>query len=181
MVSSARPILYRHQQTNSIMNNLLEKTTAMERQIKSNPRVKRIVVANDLSDHSIKTTEYALALAKHFCASLTLVHVFEPEETTFTAPQVGEDYETARHYAELTFLGQFEATRQRYPDCGMEFRVGEPVKQIALMAHTLNADLVVIGCHHLSALARLFAADQADQIIRAVGCSVLVCPEGLPS
>jgi universal stress protein family protein len=83
---------------------------AEERQIKSDPRVNRIVVAIDLSDHSIKTTQYALALAKHFCASLTLVHVFEPEEITFTAPQVGEDYETARHYAELPFLGQFEGT-----------------------------------------------------------------------
>src|ERR1700751_1037514 len=177
MVSPAGPILYRHQQPESIMNNWLEKTTSVERQIKSNPRVNRIVVATDLSDHSIKTTEYALALAEHFRASLTLVHVFEPEEITFTAPQVGKDYETARHYAELTFLGQFEETRQAYPDCGMEFRVGEPVKQIALMAHTLNADLVVIGSHHLSALASLFATDQVDRIIRAVGCPVLVYRE----
>jgi nucleotide-binding universal stress UspA family protein len=157
------------------MNNLLEKTTAVESPIKSNPRVRRIVVATDLSDHSTKTTAYALALAKHFSASLTLVHVFEPEGSTFTTLQVGEDYETARHYAELTFLGQFEETRQTYPDCGMEFRVGEPIKQIALMAHTLKADLVVIGTRHLSALARLFAADQAHRIIRAVGCPVLVC------
>jgi hypothetical protein len=77
MVSPASRILYRHQQPDSIMNKLLEKATAVEGQIKSDPGIKRIVVATDLSDHSIKTTEYALPLAKHFCASLTLVHVFE--------------------------------------------------------------------------------------------------------
>jgi nucleotide-binding universal stress UspA family protein len=174
MVSPAHPILYRHQQTDSIMKNSVEKTAPMERQTKSNPGIKRIVVATDLSDHSRKTTEYALALAKHFCASLTLVHVFEPDEITFTAPQVGENYEAARHYAEQALLNLFEETRQTYPDCGMEFRVGEPVKQIASMAHTLNADLVVIGGYHLSALARLFATDGADRMIRAVGCPVLV-------
>jgi nucleotide-binding universal stress UspA family protein len=162
------------------MSNLLEATALVERKIKSNPRVKRIVVATDLSEHSIKTIDYALALASHFGASLTLVHVFEPEEITFTTSQVGEEYEIARHNAELTLSSVFEEIRQTYPDCGMEFRVGKPVEQIVLMASTLNADLVVIGSHHLNLLARLFAADQTHRIIRAVGGPVLVYPEGLP-
>ena len=60
----------------------------------------------------------------------------------------------------------------------MEFRVGDPVKQIALMATTFKADLVVIGSHHLRFLAPRFAADEAPRILHATGCPVLVYREG---
>jgi hypothetical protein len=46
------------------MNATLEKTMPLGRRIESNLMIKRIVVATDLSEHAIKTTEYALALAK---------------------------------------------------------------------------------------------------------------------
>jgi nucleotide-binding universal stress UspA family protein len=160
------------------MSNLLEATLVAERSIGHNPLVKRIVVATDLSEHSRKTTEYAVALARRFGASLTLVYVFEQEQITFTTPQVGEAYENTRHHAELTLLGVFEEVRQNHPDCEMEFRIGEPVKQIALMASTLKADLVVIGSHHLRFLARMFEADEARRILQATGCPVLVYREG---
>jgi nucleotide-binding universal stress UspA family protein len=136
--------------------------------------IKRIVVATDLSEHAIKTTEYALALAKQFGASLTLVHVFEPDEITFTTQQINEDYENAQHNAELTLLSEFAEIERTYSNCGWEFRVGDPVKQIALMVSTLKADLVVVGSHHHTLLARLFAAGEASRILRAVGCPVLV-------
>jgi nucleotide-binding universal stress UspA family protein len=158
------------------MHNLLAKKP-IERQRKPNPLIKRIVVATDLSEHSRKTTDYAVALARPFGASLTLVHVFEQEQITFTTPQVGEAYENARHHAELTLLGVFEEVRQTHPDCEMEFRVGDPVKQIALMATTFKADLVVIGGHHLNFLERMFAADEAPRILHATGCPVLVYGE----
>jgi len=156
------------------MNNPLEATLVAKRSKGSNPLVKRIVVATDLSEHSRKTTEYAVVLAKRFGASLTLVHVFEQEQITVTTPQVGEAHENARHHAELTLLGVFEEVRQTHPDCEMEFRVGDPVQQIALMASTFKADLVVIGSHHLRFLARMFAADEARRILHAIGCPVLV-------
>ena len=162
------------QATNSTMNILLEKPMPLERHTESNPRIEKIVVATDLSDHARKTTNYALALAKQFGASLTLVHVFEPNESTFIASQINEDFENARHNAEQTLLNEFEEIEQTYPHCGWEFRVGEPVKQIALMASTLNADLLVIGSHHHNVLAGLFGADAAPRILHAVGCPVLV-------
>jgi nucleotide-binding universal stress UspA family protein len=146
----------------------------LDRPTESNPRIKRIVVATDLSDHAMKTTNYALALAKQFGASLTLVHVFEPKEITFTAPQINEDFENARHNAEQTLLNEFKEIEQAYSNCGWEFRIGEPVKQIALLASNLNAELLVIGSHHHNLLAGLFGADAAPRILHAVGCSVLV-------
>ena len=54
------------------MNNLLEATLVAKRSKGYNLLVKRIVVATDLSEHSRKTTEYAVVLAKRFGASLTL-------------------------------------------------------------------------------------------------------------
>ena len=52
------------------------------------------------------------------------------------------------------------------------------MQQIALMASTFKADLVVIGSHHLRFLARTFAADKAPRILHAIGCPVLVYHEG---
>jgi nucleotide-binding universal stress UspA family protein len=156
------------------MNNLLEATLVAERSIGHNPLVKRIVVAIDLSEHSRKTTEYAVALARRFGASLTLVYVFEQEQITFTTPQVGEAYENTRHHAELTLLGVFEEVRQNHPDCEMEFRVGEPAEQIKTTALLLNADLVVIASHHPASPLPFFAADQAQEISRDLSCPVLV-------
>jgi nucleotide-binding universal stress UspA family protein len=155
------------------MNTLVE-PMPLERYPEPNPDIKRIVVATDLSEHGMKTTNYALGLAKKFGASLTLVHVFEPKEINFTMPQVNEDFERARRYAEVALLNEFKEIEQTYSNCGWEFRVGEPVKQIALMAATLNADLLVIGRHHHNLLAGLFGADAAPRILHAVGCSVLV-------
>ena len=166
-------LLNREQATNSTMNTFIE-PMLLERHAESNPRIKRIVVATDLSEHAMKTTNYALALAKQFGASLTLVHVFEPKEISFTTRQSNEDFENARHNAERTLLNEFEEIAGTYSNCGWEFRVGEPVKQIALMASTLNADLLVIGSHHHNLLAGLIGADAAPRILRSVGCSVLV-------
>ena len=175
-----RNLLHPEKATNSTMNASLGEATLV-RHTESNPRIKRIVVATDLSDNAIKTTNYALGLAKQFGASLTLVHVFEPKEIAFTTPQINADFENARHNAEQTLLNEFEEIKQTYPHCGWEFRVGEPVKQIALMASTLNADLLVIGGHHHNVLAGLFGADAAPRILHAVGCLVLVYREGLLS
>jgi nucleotide-binding universal stress UspA family protein len=160
------------------MNNLLEATPVAERSIGHHPLVKRIVVATDLSEQSRKTVAYVVALARRFGASLTLVHVFEPDPITFSTPEANEAFENARRDAELVLLGLFEEVRQTHPDCEMEFRVGDPVKQIALMASTLKADLVVTGGHHLRFLARMFAADEAPRILHATGCPVLVYREG---
>jgi nucleotide-binding universal stress UspA family protein len=173
-----RPIstnpLHGEQATNSTMKTLLEEPMRLERQGESDPRIELIVVATDLSEHAMKTTNYALALAKQFGASLTLVHVFDPKEINFTTPQSNEDFENARRHAELALLNEFEEIERTYPHCGWEFRVGEPVKQIALMTSTLNADLLVIGRHHHNLLAGLFGADAASRLLHTVGCSVLV-------
>ena len=156
------------------MNALLEKTTPLERHTESNLRIKRIVVATDLSEHAMKTTNYGLALAKKFGASLTLVHAFEPKEIAFATLQSNEDFENARHNAEQTLLNEFEEIERTYSNCGWEFRIGEPVKQIALMASALSADLLVIGSHHHNLVAGFFGADSAPRILHSVHCPVLV-------
>jgi universal stress protein A len=163
------------------MNNLLQATPPIERGTKCRPIFRQIVVATDLSERSRETTAYALAIAQRFSATLTLVHVFEPEQITFTTPQVHEGYETGRRDAELTLSGLFEEVRRIHPECGMEFRVGEPVEQIAQMASTLNADLVVIGTHSHHLLPRLFAANEAPRILHAIHCPLLVYRAAAPA
>jgi nucleotide-binding universal stress UspA family protein len=159
------------------MNKKLQEMPRVEQGRKSNPRIRRIVVATDLSEQSEKTTAYAVSLAQCFGASVTIVHAFEPEEIALATPEVHELLDDARREAELTLIGVVEGIRRSYPNCEMEFRVGEPAEQIALMAKTLNADLVVTASHNPGLLAGLLGTDQAPRIMRSVHCPVLVYRE----
>lgn len=140
--------------------------------------LRRIVVAVDLSCHSLKTAAHAAAFAKTFGASLTLVHVFAPERITeFTTEEVHESYEktktaTARELDKLA-----DAIRENYTDCSAEFRVGDPAEEVILAAKDVDADLIVTASHHADFLSRLFGIGQAPRILHRAKCPVLVYHE----
>jgi nucleotide-binding universal stress UspA family protein len=54
------------------------------------------------------------------------------------------------------------------------FAVGNPVKEIARAAKSLNADLLIVGKTDRMVLDRLLTGSVTDSIARAVGCSVLI-------
>jgi len=60
----------------------------------------------------------------------------------------------------------------------MTVLVGDPVEEVASLARSLNADLIVIGSRHQTGfLGRLFAPDQERKIIHRAPCPVLIYQE----
>ena len=139
-------------------------------------RVKQIVVAIDLSPHSEKTVAYAVEIARIFGATIYLVYVRAPPESLieYTTQPLHEYLEEERRGLEQELRNLCEKIRQFYPNCGFEFRVGDPADQVSQLARTLDADLIITASHHTSFLGDLFNLDQAPKIMHRAPCSVLV-------
>jgi len=141
--------------------------------------IKNIVVAVDLSPHSEKTAAYAVEFARSFEASITLVHVFPTEHITeFLSQEVHDSFEEGQRATQRELRALLESLRESYPDCNMEFRIGDPAEQVTQLAREANADLIITASHHPGFLGRLFGLDQAPRILHRAGCPVLVYHEG---
>jgi hypothetical protein len=110
------------------MNAALEaRPLSRERRTKSHSKVQRILVAVDLSGWSKATVIHAAGIADLFGAAVTLIHVFDPEGITKIAgDRVYDSLDDARRDAEKRLSGLVEEIRKFYPECDMEFRIGEP-------------------------------------------------------
>ena len=163
------------------MNKVLEERPTLEPQTRSDRVVKRIVFATDLSERSREAAVYAAAIAQRFGASLTLVHVFDPEGITIpSTDRVYDSLQAARRDAEKRLSALADVVCQICPSCNQELCVGEPVEQIGLAASTLNADLVVIASHHQDFPVPFLKADHAQTITRSINCPVLVYHQRKP-
>ena len=141
--------------------------------------IKKIVVAVDLSPHSEKTAAYAVEFARSFEAAITLVHVFPTEHITeFTSQEVHDSFEEGQRATQRELRALLESLRESYPDCNMEFRIGDPAEQVTQLARETNANLIITASHHPGFLGRLFGLDQAPRILHRAGCPVLVYHEG---
>ena len=162
------------------MNQVLDKTESKkDRSDEIDLNMKKIVVAVDLSPHSEKTAAYAVEFARSFGASITLVHVFPQEHITeFTTQEVHESWEEEERTTQRKLRGLADSIRETYPDCNMEFRLGDPAEQVTRLAREMNADLIITASHHPGFLGRLFGLDQAPRILHRAGCPVLVYHEG---
>ncbi len=147
----------------------------------------RILVALDRSPQSQHIFEEALAIAKDNGATLMLFHclpIESPTLTPYTAFYSEEmtnfsllmreelDKEAANVRQWLADYGKV-ATQQGVPT-EWDWKIGEPGRWIRDLAHTWEADLVVIGRRGLRGLAEIFLGSVSNYIVHHVRCSVLV-------
>lgn len=139
------------------------------------PFIRRVVVAVDLTDHSITTAEYAVKIARAFGASLVFVYV-HPIETMFNFITGGgydlidEEQQHRRH----ALINLAEAGSKEYPFCTSTFLVGDPAEEVPKFAQEMEADLVVVASRHPDVLASFLHLDQASKMVHRAMCPVLV-------
>jgi nucleotide-binding universal stress UspA family protein len=140
--------------------------------------IQRVVVAVDLTKHSVATARYAAQIAKCFNASLYVAHVFAPE-TLYEFGSAGT-YELV-HQRRQEIRSELDDLTKRVkeltPVCESVFLEGEAAEQISALARDVDADLIVTASHHPTFLGRLFNLDKAPQIMHRAPCSVLVYHE----
>ncbi|HEY0093043.1 MAG TPA: universal stress protein [Archangium sp.] len=141
--------------------------------------IRRILVATDFSEYSRRAMEYALSLAERMNASIDLLHVWEPpphleSESLMMVPgEPGTPLESSG----LAQAGRLlHAWSERYHAHSVPLQVhlerGSAADTIVRFAHS-GYDLVVMGTHGRTGLARLFMGSVAQKVVARATCPVL--------
>ncbi|HEY7156605.1 MAG TPA: universal stress protein [Gemmataceae bacterium] len=155
-----------------------------------------ILHPTDFSDYSEFAFRLACALARDYNARLILLHVISPSMAIYGGSPVptekGADVEEAKEC-----LREREKSHWRLP-CSTDFLVGEakeklrqlegqahhgrvesqvmegdPVDMILRTAEETNSDVIVMGTHGRTALARVLMGSVAESVLRKAPCPVL--------
>jgi universal stress protein A len=141
-------------------------------------RIRRILHPTDFSRASGAAFRKALDLAKTSKAELLVVHVLAP-----TVPMVGDGYVSPEVYEDLAASARaygkknLDALVAKAKKAGVRAKSvlleGVPHEQIARTARRQRADLVVMGTHGRTGLAKLFLGSVAGRVIAIAPCPVM--------
>ena len=141
-------------------------------------RIRRILHPSDFSRASGAAFSKAVELAKTNNAELLVVHVLAP-----ILPMLGDGYVSPKVYEDLV------ASARGYGKKNLDALVAKAKKaggratsvllegvahaQIARTARRLRADLVVVGTHGRTGLAKLFLGSVAGRVVAIASCPVM--------
>jgi nucleotide-binding universal stress UspA family protein len=142
-------------------------------------RIRTILHPSDFSRASTPAFTQAVAMAKSNRARLLVVHVLLPSAPMlmadgYVAPQVYEELDTAARADAQKRLGKLveQAKRAGVRATALLLR-GVAPERIVQAARARKADLVVIGTHGRTGLARLFLGSVASRVLAMSRCPVL--------
>lgn len=140
---------------------------------------RRILYATDFSNASRPAFAKAIEVARANRAELLIAHVLPSVGPLgaegYVTPRMYEEMETAiRRGAEKRLNSLLERARKaRVRHKGLLLR-GLPHEEISSAAKSKKADLVVVGTHGRTGMARVFLGSVAARVISAAPCPVLV-------
>jgi nucleotide-binding universal stress UspA family protein len=144
--------------------------------------IHHILAPTDFSAHSKQALAYALGLAKHFGAKLSILHVVE------IPPYPVEGY--APPSLAATFLDDLERQAreelaQLLPEAAAEkvevvrlVTVGSPYRKILEAAEGEHVDLLVMATIGRTGISRLVMGSVAERVVRHATCPVLTIRAG---
>lgn len=141
--------------------------------------IKSILHATDFSESAKLAYEFATSLARDYKAKLLLAHVRElpialtrnPDAFPVEPPEV-EDALRKRLYG----------VRPDDEHMAVEhyLMVGDPAAEILDLAEEKGCDLIVMGTHGRTGLARLLMGSVAQQVVRRAPCPVVTVKSAIP-
>jgi len=140
--------------------------------------LRRVLFASDFSRESGKAFAAALRMAKTNRATLTVLHVIAPLMPVtldqYVGPQTWRelDQETRRWTKRKLDALIGKATESGVKVVGLTVD-GSPAQQIVRVARSKRCDLVVIGTHGRTGLAKFFLGSVAGRVVSTAHCPVL--------
>jgi nucleotide-binding universal stress UspA family protein len=141
-------------------------------------RIRRILHPSDFSRASRMAFTKAVEMAAANRAELLLVHVLAP-----VVPMVGDGYLSPQIYEEIETSARTQAQKQLDARATAAKKAGVRAKtlllggvaheQIIRAARSKRADLIVIGTHGRTGLAKLFLGSVAGRVVSTASCPVL--------
>ncbi len=138
--------------------------------------MKRVLVAVDGSDASLRAAKMAAEIAQRFGATLTLVHVvprllLPPDVYGLTLAEVEREH---RAYAEKIIAKTVETLKEPGLETATTILYGSPAEAIAEEAAAGDVGLVVVGSRGYGAVARVFLGSVSDRLVHISPKPVLV-------
>lgn len=141
--------------------------------------LRRILCPTDFSDVSVRAESYAVALARHYDATLHLLHVDPPMPLMAPYGEVPVDirlFEEQRAQA----VADLAAAKGRAQAAGVRVETsicgGQAAREILQVSRDQSPDLVVIGTHGRGGVEHLLLGSVAEKVLRKAACPVLVVP-----
>ncbi|MGB4895178.1 MAG: universal stress protein, partial [Nitrospira sp.] len=136
--------------------------------------IKRVLFATDFSACADRAMGYALAMASAWKAELCVMTVLE------LYPGMDPDYTVNKMYLDhlrAEASRQLAAVEARAKAAGQPVTVrietGIPSQAVQTVAHTIGADLLVVGTHGRTGLDHVLIGSTAERVVRMAPCPVL--------
>ena len=147
--------------------------------------IRRILCPIDFSDYSRRALDHAIAIARWYESTVTVLHVFStaPVAAVGPGPVVLEPIlltagDRDQLLADTKAFAQTESAPGITIDAAV--RQGDTAGEILEQATSMKADLVVIGTHGRSGFERLLLGSVAEKVLRKASCPVMTVPRRLP-
>jgi nucleotide-binding universal stress UspA family protein len=135
---------------------------------------KKILHANDGSDHAFKALSFALDIAKQNQSELHMVCVEEIPYMPDYIEEIREDKAMAARRFRSVIQRAATLADQHHVKLQTHVLAGHPVRDIVNLATEIDAHLLVIGATGHSALYERMVGSRADRLIQLAPCPVLV-------
>lgn len=133
--------------------------------------VRTILHPTDFSEHSEFAFRVAAALARDYNARLVLLHVLPPPMVVYAGgPASSESWPGDKEAGAMLRELEDKAGHVRVESLVLE---GDPVNMILRAAEETHSDVIVMGTHGHTALARLLLGSVAEAVLHKAPCPVL--------
>ena len=139
--------------------------------------IKRILCPIDFSDFSQRAVDHALAIARWYESTVTLLHVRALVPIAPTAPEMLPPMAlTAEERDEL--MGALSRYLPASPGVTIDRDVveGHAATEILEQAKSLPSDLIILGTHGRTGFERLLLGSVTERVMRKAPCPVLSVP-----
>lgn len=147
-------------------------------------QVRHVLCPTDFSDFSARALRHAIAIARSLGGDLTVAYVcphvvpLGGEVPYFTSEQLGS-------VARAEMIGSLKAFAEPAAAAGVAVRSvlleGDPSRELASLAESLPADLLVLGTHGRGGFERFLLGSVTEKLLRRAPCPVLtVCHDDGP-
>src|SRR5688500_5366832 len=140
--------------------------------------VNRILCPIDFSECSRRALHHAMAVARWYKATVTVLHVFTnvPNMEVPGVPLEDPNRELLiRNMQAFAGAAPPEVPVTFVARCAPDVR-----REIVAQAQTLPADLIVIGSHGRSGVDRLLLGSVTEKVVRQSPCPIMVVPAHAP-
>jgi nucleotide-binding universal stress UspA family protein len=148
--------------------------------------IRTILCPIDFSEHSRHALDHAVAIARWYGSSVTVLHVYSAVPVAayapggpVLAPVLLTSVDREQLLAGMRRFVDTEAAPGVVP-IDTVLREGNTVDEILGQADVLHADLLVIGTHGRSGFQRLVLGSIAEKVLRKATCPVLSVPPRMP-